>query len=72
MRLYHLAPTQFALSAIALRRLKVARINELNDPFEILAVNLADRTHRNIFRFLKDELSKSKACYVSQDHGRTR
>lgn len=46
--------------------MKVARINELNDPFELLAVNLADREHRKAFRYLKDELNKTKGilCFT--------
>lgn len=35
-------PLQFALSNIALRRLKVSRFAGLNDPFEVLAVDLVD------------------------------
>ena len=41
MRVYYLTTSQFALSNIALRRLKVARFNDLNDPFELLAVDVA-------------------------------
>ena len=41
MRVYNLTTSQFALSNIALRRLKVARFNDLNDPFELLAVDVA-------------------------------
>lgn len=41
MRVYNLTTSQFALSNIALRRLKVARFNELNDPFELLAIDVA-------------------------------
>jgi hypothetical protein len=42
MRVYNLTTAQFALSNIALRRLKVARFKDLNDPFELLAVDVAD------------------------------
>lgn len=41
MRVYNLTTSQFALSNIALRRLKVARFNDLDDPFELLAVDVA-------------------------------
>lgn len=41
-RVYKLMPLQFALSSIALRRLKISRFSELNDPFEMLAVDLFD------------------------------
>lgn len=41
MRVFHLTTSQFGLSNIALRRLKIARFNDLNDPFELLAVDVA-------------------------------
>jgi Protein of unknown function (DUF2971) len=67
MRLYNLTPAHFGLSAIALRRLKIARLSELNDPFELLAVNLADRSHRQAFCDLKNQLNKTKGllCFSS-------
>jgi hypothetical protein len=43
---YNLTPLQFGLSNIALRRLKVARFTQLNDPFELLAVDLVDSNLR--------------------------
>ena len=48
LRVYHLASSAFAISNIALRRLKVARLAELNDPFEFMWVmwrhlNLRDK-----------------------------
>jgi hypothetical protein len=46
VRVYNLTPSQFALSNIALRHLKVARFNDLNDPFELLAVDVAERNLR--------------------------
>lgn len=42
MRVYYLTTAQFGLSNIALRRIKVARFSELNDPFELLAVDVAN------------------------------
>lgn len=36
MRLYHFTSQKFGLLALKDRRLKIARINELNDPFEFL------------------------------------
>jgi len=46
MRVYNLTAAQYALSNIALRRLKVARYDQLNDPFELLAVDVASRDLR--------------------------
>ena len=37
MRVYHFTNAKYGLEDINLRRLKVARISELNDPFELMA-----------------------------------
>jgi hypothetical protein len=60
MRLYYLTGSQFALSNLALRRVKISRFSDLNDPFELLAVDLKDKAHRKAFREMKDELNKTK------------
>lgn len=60
MRLYYLTGAAFALSNIALRRIKISRFSDLNDPFELLAVNLQDKEHRRSFRTLRDTLNESK------------
>lgn len=58
MRVYYLTGAQFAISNIALKRIKISRFRDLNDPFELLGVNLADRTYRKAFRAKRDELDK--------------
>ena len=40
MRAYNFLPSEFALSDIALRRLRISRLRDLNDPFELLASNM--------------------------------
>ena len=60
MRVYYLTNAQFALSNIALRRIKISRFSDLNDPFELLAVDLSDKTHRKAFRMTKEQLNKNK------------
>lgn len=45
MRVYKFLPKRFAIQALQRRRLKVARISELNDPFELLPFDLSDRVH---------------------------
>ena len=37
MRVYYLTGVQFALSNLALRRIKIARLEDLNDLYELLA-----------------------------------
>ena len=57
MRVYNLTPSQFGLSNIALRRLKVARFNDLNDPFEMLAVDVAVRDLRVGMHAKKEQIN---------------
>lgn len=59
MKLYYFTPAHFALSALALRRLKVARLAELNDPFELLAVDAAIPLHREYFRRVKEKIDST-------------
>jgi hypothetical protein len=54
IRLYHLTSADFAISNIALGRLKVARFSDANDPFELIALNLRERRDRNVLRDFKD------------------
>ena len=58
MRVYNLTGAQFAISNLALRRIKVSRFRDLNDPFELLGVNLADKKVRKAFRDTKEEMDK--------------
>lgn len=60
MLVHYLTGAQYALSNIALRRIKIARFSDLNDPFELLAVDLSDRRHRAAFRKTKDQLNKDR------------
>jgi Protein of unknown function (DUF2971) len=53
IRVYHLTSAEHAISDIALGRLKVARFSDLNDPFELLAVNFRERHVRNVIRDFK-------------------
>lgn len=60
MKLYYLSPAPFALSNLSLRRLKVSRFADLNDPFELLAANLANSQHREAFAEMKRKLNEAK------------
>ena len=55
MRLYHFTSQKYGLLALKQRRLKIARINELNDPFEFLGWNLRDKRVRAFMRNWKNE-----------------
>lgn len=57
MRLYYLTSAQHAIANIALRRIKISRFADLNDPFELLGVNLANKRSRAQFRKLKERIN---------------
>lgn len=52
------------------RRLKIATLNELNDPFEFLGVNLSSEALRHAFRKMKNELSTIRGllCFSRDWH----
>ena len=60
MRVYYFTGAQYALSNIALRRVKISRFRDLNDPFELMAVNLGDKRHREAFSATKQDIDKDK------------
>lgn len=50
MRVYHFLNEKYGLEAIKKGRLKISRMDDLNDPFEFLAVNLGNKEFRNAMR----------------------
>jgi hypothetical protein len=58
MRAYHLLSSEHALSDIALQRMKIATVGDLNDPFEFLSLSLGLEPVRKGFTEWKRELSK--------------
>jgi hypothetical protein len=60
MRVYYLTGAQFALSNLALRRIKISRFEDLNDPFELLAVDRNDKEQRAAFRRKKEQINESQ------------
>ena len=58
MRVYHFTKAHFGLEALRRRRLKVARIAELNDPFEFLQVASRSPRTRGQYQSLKRGLSE--------------
>ena len=60
MRVYYFSTTVHTISNLALKRLKVSRFSELNDPFEFLAADLLDPRHQAGLVKLKNELNESK------------
>ena len=55
IRVYHLTSAKFAMSDIENCRMKVAKFSDLNDPFELMALNLRERHVRKVVRNFKNE-----------------
>jgi Protein of unknown function (DUF2971) len=60
LRVYHFVGREHGLDDIRRRRLKIATINDLNDPFELLGPSAVDREARRRFQQLKDQLARSR------------
>jgi len=54
LRVYHMMSAEYAISAIGLCRLKVARFSDLNDPFELLSLSFKEKPARKWARGFKD------------------
>jgi hypothetical protein len=70
MLVYRFLSEQWALEALRDRRLKLALIEELNDPFELLGANLKDKNLRRAFNRVKEEMSTrvGMLCFSKQWH----
>jgi hypothetical protein len=60
MRIYYLSSAEYALSNIALQRIKISRFSDLNDPFELLPLDLSDHDHRDVIRNTKLIINETK------------
>jgi hypothetical protein len=58
VKLFHFLSAQNAISDIALKRIKISRIGQLNDPFEFLAVDLADAWKKAALENWKNDLDE--------------
>lgn len=52
-RVYHLTSAEHGINSISLRRLKVARFSDANDPFELMAFNTHKRDIRKLLKRFK-------------------
>ncbi|PBB83563.1 hypothetical protein CK216_27790 [Mesorhizobium sp. WSM3876] len=59
LRAYYLTSAEYAISNIALGRIKVSRFSDLNDPFELLALKGNQAHVRNFGRLLRDEYDRT-------------
>lgn len=68
MRLYHFLNEQYGLKNIRRRQLKIARINDLNDPFEFTGVSFGVKNLRDAFRKMKREMNEQRGvlCFSTK------
>ena len=60
VRVYQFLSAADGLTVLRTQRLRVSRLDRLNDPFEFLGANLSDPGHRQVLRSTKAELAKTK------------
>lgn len=70
MRVYHFTNLNFGLEDVRRRRLKIATLNDLNDPFELLGFSSADANVRKRFLLFKEQLAKSRGMLCFSRHWR--
>jgi Protein of unknown function (DUF2971) len=67
MKLYYLTAAHYAISNLSLRRIRISRFSDLNDPFELLAVNRTDPRDRTALVNFKNKINETKGliCFSS-------
>lgn len=70
MIVYYFTSSEFALKALRDRRLKIARINELNDPFEFCAADFCDTDTRIKLEAFKNRVNERYGviCFCENYH----
>lgn len=59
VRAYHFVPACYGVEDLRRRRLKIVRVDDLNDPFELWAVAQGDRDVREALKRLKNKMARS-------------
>jgi hypothetical protein len=70
MRAYKFLDAHFGLKSLYERRLKQSRINDLNDPFELIPYDLTDPDFRDAFLKTRDQIDSDRAvlCFSASWH----
>jgi hypothetical protein len=70
MRVYHLLNADNGMSDISLHRIRISRIRDLNDPFEMLAVRADDKELLKVFQSAVDDLNRDNGllCFSRRWH----
>lgn len=59
MRVYYFTAEEFALSNIVNKRIKISLLDDLNDPYEFLGVDLSDKEFRRAFKAGREEAART-------------
>jgi hypothetical protein len=70
MLVYQFLSAENAISDISLRRLRISRYAELNDPFELFGATLAAKEHRKMLRAWRKEFNEKNGllCFSKNWH----
>ncbi len=70
MRAYHFLAADYAIDDILNKRIKISRIEDLNDPFELLSVELSDRVARRAFLQTRRDIDANRGviCFSKNWH----
>ena len=60
MKVYHFLNTTYGISNIALRRIRVSRFSQLNDPYELLAADTTDSRDLKALSRFKAQIDQTK------------
>jgi hypothetical protein len=68
MRAYKFLDAHFGLKCLYEKRLKISTINDLNDPFELIPFNLADKNLRRALQKTRDHLAARRGllCFSAE------
>lgn len=69
-RVYYYTASKYALESIRKKRIKVSRIEDLNDPFEMLACDISDEFIQKVFTMTRKDLDKKAGivCFSKDWH----
>lgn len=70
MRVFHFVNEKYGLEDLHHRHLKIALLNELNDPLELFGINFGDDKLRHAFNAMKNQLAKNRGllCFSRDWH----
>lgn len=65
---YYLTSAVHAVNNIALKRIKISRFDNVNDPFELLCFDLNNRSNRKCIRDFKNKMNKTHGLICFSDN----